>query len=410
MTVFAYKGRSPRGEVVEGRLDADTADQIATRLLTAGITPIDIGLASEQGGATLRQLWISLGRGKPNNSDLMMFSRQMYTITKAGVPLLRGLRGLQASMHNDVLRDALADIVSSLESGRDLGTSFARHADIFPPLYVNMVRVGEATGTLDTAFLRLCDYLSMEQDVHDRVKSALRYPLIVVAAVIVAIGIISVKVIPAFAPVFRVLGNNIPLPTRLIMGASSITQHYWWLILLIAAAAFIAARSYVSTDAGRYQWHRALLKMPLVGSLLHEAILARVTRSLAICLSAGIPALQALGTIARTTGNDCVTEAILRLRDMVERGESISRAAATAELFPALVVQMIAVGEETGELSELLGEVAEHYRRDVDYQLKNLSAIIEPALIVAVGGVVLVLALGVFLPMWDMFAKVGGQS
>ncbi len=149
--------------------------------------------------------------------------------------------------------------------------------------------------------------------------------------------------------------------------------------------------------------------MPLVGSLLHEAILARVTRSLAICLSAGIPALQALGTIARTTGNDCVSEAILRLRDMVERGESISRAAATAGLFPALVVQMIAVGEETGELSELLGEVAEHYRRDVDYQLKNLSAIIEPALIVAVGGVVLVLALGVFLPMWNMFAKVGGQ-
>jgi MSHA biogenesis protein MshG len=410
MTVFAYKGRSPRGEVVEGRLDADTADQIASRLLTAGITPIDIGLASEQGGATLRQLWISLGRGKPNNSDLMMFSRQMYTITKAGVPLLRGLRGLQASMHNDVLRDALADIVTSLESGRDLGTSFARHNDIFPPLYVNMVRVGETTGTLDTAFLRLCDYLSMEQDVHDRVKSALRYPLIVVAAVIVAVGIISVKVIPAFAPIFRVLGDKIPLPTRLIMGASSITQHYWWLILLIAAAAFLAARSYVGTDAGRYQWHRALLKMPLVGSLIHEAVLARVTRSLAICLSAGIPALQALGTIARTTGNDCVSEAILHLRDMVERGESISRAAATAELFPALVVQMIAVGEETGELSELLGEVAEHYRRDVDYQLKNLSAVIEPALIVVVGGIVLVLALGVFLPMWDMFAKVGGQS
>jgi MSHA biogenesis protein MshG len=250
----------------------------------------------------------------------------------------------------------------------------------------------------------------MEQDVHDRVKSALRYPLIVVGAVIIAIGIISVKVIPAFAPVFRVLGNDIPLPTRLIMGASSITQHYWWLILLLAGAAFIGARAYTSTDAGRYQWHRALLKMPLVGSLLHEAILARVTRSLAICLSAGIPALQALGTIARTTGNDCVSEAILRLRDMVERGESISRAAATAGLFPALVVQMIAVGEETGELSELLGEVAEHYRRDVDYQLKNLSAIIEPALIVAVGGVVLVLALGVFLPMWNMFAKVGGQS
>jgi len=406
MAVFSYKGRSLRGEVVEGRLDAETAEQIATRLLGAGITPIDIGLAVERESGA-RQLWTALGGGRPKTADLMMFSRQMYTITKAGVPLLRGLKGLQSSTHNDVLRDALADILSSLEAGRDLGTSFARHADIFPPLYVNMVRVGEATGTLDIAFLRLCDYLNTEQDVSDRVSSALRYPLIIVGAVILATGVISVKVIPAFAPVFRILGDNIPLPTRIIMGASAITQQYWWLMLLLSAVAWYAARSYVNTDVGRYRWHKAKLRLPLVGKLMHEAILARVTRSLAICLSAGIPALQALATISRTTGNDYISEGILKVRDTVERGESISRAAASVALFPPLVIQMIAVGEETGELTDLLGEVAEHYRRDVDYQLKNLSAVIEPALIVAVGGVVLVLALGVFLPMWDMFAKVG---
>jgi MSHA biogenesis protein MshG len=408
MALFSYKGRSVGGELVEGRLDADTADQIAARLFGAGITPIDIGLASDR-DSNLTQLWTSLGRGKPRTLDLIMFSRQMYTITKAGVPLLRGLKGLQSSTHNAVLRDALADVLLSLEAGRDLGTSFARHPAIFPTMFVAMVRVGEETGTLDTAFLRLCDYLSMEQDVHDRVQSAIRYPMMIVAAVIVAVGIISVKVIPAFAPIFRVLGDKIPMPTRIIMGASSLTVHYWWLMLLVAGGTFFAARTYVATDAGRYKWHRAKLKLPVVGKLMREAILARVTRSLSICLSAGIPALQAFATIARTTGNDYISEGILRLRDTVERGESISRAAAAGTLFPPLVIQMIAVGEETGELSELLGEVAEHYRRDVDYQLKNLSAVIEPLLIVVVGGIVCVMALGVFLPMWDMFAKVGGH-
>jgi MSHA biogenesis protein MshG len=408
MTVFVYKGRSSQGELVQGRLDADSADQIAARLLGSGITPIDIGALSER-GSDFKKLWLSVGGGKPRTVDLMMFSRQMYTITKAGVPLLRGLTGLQSSTHNAVLRDALADVLTSLQAGRDLSASFARHPAIFQAMYINMVRVGEETGTLDTAFLRLCDYLSLEQDVNDRVKSALRYPLITLGAVILAVGIISVKVIPAFAPIFRVLGDKIPLPTRIIMGASYITQHYWWLMLLAALGAYLAMRSYLSTDVGRYKWHRAKLKLPIVGNLIHEAILARVTRSLAICLSAGIPALQAFATIARTTGNDYVSERILSLRDNVERGESISHAAASGSLFPPLVIQMIAVGEETGELPELLGEVAEHYRRDVDYQLKNLSALIEPALIVVVGGIVLVLALGVFLPMWDMFAKVGGH-
>jgi MSHA biogenesis protein MshG len=408
MAVFTYKGRSASGELIEGRLDADTADQIAVRLFGAGITPIDIDIASER-ESSVTQLWTSLGGGKPRTVDIIMFSRQMYTITKAGVPLLRGLKGLQSSTHNAVLREALGDVLSSLEAGRDLGTSFARHPRIFPEMFVAMVRVGEESGTLDTAFLRLCDYLALEQDVHDRVQSAIRYPLIVVAAVIISIAVISVKVIPAFAPIFRVLGDRIPMPTRIIMGVSSLTAQYWWLMLLTAAGAFLAARAYVATDAGRYAWHRAKLRLPVIGHLMHEAILARVTRSLSICLSAGIPALSAFATIARTTGNVYISEGILRLRDTVERGESISRAAGAVSMFPPLVIQMIAVGEETGELSQLLGEVADHYRRDVDYRLKNLSSVIEPLLIVAVGGVVCVLALGVFLPMWDMFAKVSGH-
>ncbi|MDE2304561.1 MAG: type II secretion system F family protein [Gammaproteobacteria bacterium] len=409
MTAFAYKGRSALGEPVQGQLEAESAEQIASRLLGAGITPISIEPA-RVGSGSLRRLWIRAGGGRPRTEDLMMFSRQMYTITKSGVPLLRGLRGLQSSTHNEVLRTTLGEVLASLEGGRDLATSFARHPTVFPPLYVDMVRVGESTGTLDVAFLRLCEYLGTEQEVSERVRAALRYPLIVLAAIALSIGIISVKVIPAFAPLFRVLGNRIPWPTRVIMATSSLTQHYWWAMLLGAAGVAALARRYVSRDQGRYRWHRAKLALPLVGDLIHEAVLARVTRSLAICLAAGIPALQALAAIARTTGNDYLSEGILRIRDTVERGESLSRAAAGSRLFPPLVVQMIAVGEETGDLAELLGEVAEHYRRDVDYRLRNLSAVIEPALIVAVGGIVLVLALGVFLPMWDMFAKIGGHG
>jgi MSHA biogenesis protein MshG len=408
MTAYQYTGRSQQGEQIVGRLEGDSVSQIVNRLFAAGITPIDIGEVTNR-QASFTALWRALGVGKPRTLDLLMFSRQMYTLTKAGVPLLRGLKGLQATTYNPVLREALADVVMGLEAGRDLAASLGRHPDLFQPLYLSLVQVGEATGTLDQAFLRLCDYLGMEQDVHDRVQSALRYPLMVIGAVFIAIGVISVKVIPAFAPVFRVLGDHIPLPTRIIMGISSFTQHYWWLMLGLGLITGIALRSYTRTPEGRFRWHRLKVHLPLIGSLIREAILARVARSLEICLGAGVPALEALTLIARTTGNDYVSEGLRRWRDTVERGESISRAAATERVFPPLVVQMIAVGEETGEIAPLLAEVADHYRRDVDYRLRNLSSVIEPALVVAVGGVVLVLALGVFLPMWEMFSRVGSR-
>ena len=333
----------------------------------------------------------------------------MYTITKSGIPLLRGLRGLSASTHNTVLRRALEDVLASLESGRDLATSFARHPSIFPPLYVSIVRVGESTGTLDAAFKRLCEYLTQDHEMQERVKSAMRYPVIVLIAIAVALGVLTTFVIPKFAPLFKALGNNIPWPTRVIMGVSSFTHDYWYVCLGMIAACVFAARQYVSTESGRLRWHEIKLKLPGVGKLAHEAILARVARSLAISLNAGMPMIQTLNVIARASGNDFMAERILRMRDAIERGDPLSRAAASVGMFPPLVLQMMGVGEETGDLSELLDEVAGFYEREVDYALKNISAAIEPILIVCVGGMVLVLALGIFLPMWEMVATVGKQ-
>jgi len=403
---FRYRGRSGRGELTTGRLDADSSEAVANRLLGLGITPLEITSVASSGGS-LQGILQRFGADKPSPTDLVLFGRQMYSITKAGLPLLRGLRGLAHSTHNKVLREALYDVLQSLESGRDLADSLSRHPDIFPPLFLAMVRIGEATGTLDNAFLRLCEYLSQDQDVQDRVKAAVRYPMIVMVVIALALVIITVFVIPNFAPMFKTLGNDIPMPTRIIMGASSFVRAHGLAMLGAIVAAVVLIRRRIATKAGRFQWDQWKLRIPVIGELLSQSALSRVTRSLAISLDAGLPMIQALTLLSRTSGNAYLAERLLQLRDTVERGESLSRAAHVANIFPPLVLQMIGVGEETGELGRLLEEVSAFYQREVDYRLRNLTAMIEPMLIVGVGGMVLVLALGVFLPMWNMIGKVG---
>ncbi len=415
MTVarFHYTGRSVQGRLVTGSVEGDSLDGVAARLLEGGITPIQIeasasGAVALDGHSEVRQLATKLGIGRPTTGDLVLFSRQMYTITKSGIPLLRGLRGLAASTHNVVLKSALQDILGSLESGRDLGSSFRRHPEVFSPLYTSLVTVGEATGTLEQAFRGLAEYLAQDKEIQDRVKGAIRYPLIVMAVIAIAVGVITTFVIPRFQPLFRALGNDIPWPTRLIMSVSAIAEHHGLAALGVLAALVVSARWYVSTDSGRFRWHRFKLRVPVFGKLSHEASLARASRTLSTSLRAGLPMLQALNLIARAAGNDFMSERIIKMRDAVERGEPLSRAATAVGMFPPLVLQMIGVGEETGELGELLDEVAGFYEREVDFSLKNITAAIEPVLIVCVGGMVLVLALGVFLPMWSLIAKVGG--
>ena len=407
MPLFAYKGRTSRGDLVTGRIDGETPGSVASRLFATGVTPVDISAVGEEPFASPANLGRMLGFGRVRTADLVLFSRQMYTVTKSGIPLLRGLHGLASSTHNAILRETLEDVLSSLEAGRDLSTSLGRHPKIFPMLYVSIVRVGEATGTLEQSFLRLTEYLTQDKDMQDRMKSAVRYPIIVMITIALAIAFLTTFVIPRFAPIFAALGNNIPLPTRIIMGASTFVRDYWWAALGSIAVTVMLTRQWLATVNGRFQWDRWKLRLPAIGTLLHEAILSRLSRSLAISLAAGMPMIQTLAVIARSTGNAFMTDKVLKLRDNVERGEPLSRAAAASGMFSPLVLQMMAVGEETGELSELLDEAAGFYEREVDHGLKNLSSAIEPVLIVVVGGLVLLLALGIFLPLWEMIARAG---
>jgi MSHA biogenesis protein MshG len=407
MAVYSYKARSHDGKLVNGRAQGDTVEQVAQRLIASGNVPLDIQALGVTGNLNIEKLGRAFGFGRVKTSDLVLFSRQMYTITRAGIPLLRGMRGLVTTTHNTILRETLEDVLESLEGGRDLAASFARHPDIFPRIYVSLVSVGEATGSLEKSFQRLTEYLAQEKDMHDRVKSAVRYPIIVMITICLAAGFLSAVVIPKFAPVFAQLKGELPLPTKMLLGASAVVRDYWPYTLGVIALMVWGFRAWLRTPDGRMRWDRFKLRVPVMGRLMYEATLSRISRSMAISLAAGMPMTQTLAVISRASGNVFMSEKIQMLGTTVERGESLSRAASASGLFSPLVLQMVAIGEETGALPELLDEAAGYYEREVDHALKNLSSSIEPILIVAVGGMVLVLALGIFMPLWEVIGKAG---
>jgi MSHA biogenesis protein MshG len=405
--VYKYHGRTARGDAVGGSLESDSAEALATHLFARGITPTEIKPVAASENAA-QDLWRRLGGGQPSLTDQILFSRQMYSISKAGLPLLRGLQSIAASTPNAVLRETLGAVLEHLQGGRELSFAFSRFPDVFSRFYVSVIKVGESSGTLETAFLRMYEYLDMEKRIRDKVKAALRYPATVIAAMAIAVAVITVFVLPKFAPIFAALGDNLPWATRVLIGTSTFVSAYWYVVLALLVAAVVGFNLYLRDPAGRYRWDKLKLTAPIVGGITHRAALAQICRSFALTLEAGLPVIQALGTIARATGNEVLSERVLALRDGVERGEGLYRTSQTAGLFTPLALQMIAIGEETGALGEMLDEVADFYEREVDYDLENLSAAIEPLLIVVVGAMVTVLALGVFLPLWDLAAGAGG--
>ncbi len=402
MANYRYKARSGRGEMVEGVLEGSSPDAVASQLLNSGVTPVDIKEAPAAQATTVQEALSRLTSRPPDLTELMMFSRQMYTLMRSGVPINRSITALIESTRNPVLVEALRDIQVDLESGRDLGSSLSRHSSIFSTLYVSMIRVGENTGRLDESFLRVSQYLERERDTRERIKSALRYPVFVVVAISIALAVINLWVVPAFRRVFERANVELPLPTRILMATSDFFVAHWPLLLLGLVVLIVSFRVYVGTDQGKYRWDKIKLRLPIVGDLLNRAILGRFARSFSMALAAGVPLIQALTVVSRAVGNEYVGEHIAQMRTGIERGDSLTRTAAITSMFSPLVLQMLAIGEETGSVDKLLEEVAGFYEREVDYDLRNLSAVIEPILIVALGVMVLILALGVFLPMWEL--------
>ncbi len=341
--------------------------------------------------------------------DLILFSRQMYSLLKAGVPITRALYGLAETTRNPRMAEIVRDLARDLESGRTLSSSLAQHDEVFSSLFISMINVGENTGQLDLAFAQLSTYLESEKETRNRIKQAMRYPSIVVGAIAIAIAVINLKVIPEFSKMFARFGSELPLPTRILITTSDFFVNYWWLMLIVLVGGAIGLRRYIRTERGRYQWDRFKLRIPIVGGIINRSTLARFARSFAMASKAGVPLLQNLGSVSQAVDNAYVGHHVEEMRGGIERGDSLTRTAAATGLFTPLVIQMMSVGEETGAIDDLMIEVADYYEREVDYDLKYLGDAIEPILIVSVGILVLILALGIFLPMWELGAAAKGR-
>jgi len=338
MAYFSYKGRDSAGGLVQGVLEGPDSGAVATQLFGSGITPVEIGAARKPSDDSIKNLFARFSKRRIEPAELLLFSRQMYALLKAGVPIMRALAGLQESATNPTFREVLGDIRESLDNGRPLSTSMQR-TGVFSPFYTAMVYVGETTGMLEEIFLRLYNHLEFQEFMRNQVKAALRYPIFVVVAMLVAIVIINIFVIPAFARVYAGFGAQLPLLTRVLIGFSNFMVATWWMLGLLLAAAIFGFRTYINTAIGRYKWDRFKLRIPIAGKIVLKATMARFARSFALSVRSGVPIIQGLSLVGQTVDNAFVAKQIEKMRDGVERGESVLRTATHANIFTPVVLQ-----------------------------------------------------------------------
>lgn len=402
MPFFLYQARDNQGKLIKGQVEASSESAAADILMSRQEIPVKITLTNEDQSANDALFEELLNPVKVQH--LVVFSRQMYSLTKAGIPMIRAVMGLSESSTNPVLKRVLGDVAQQLERGRSLSAAFASHEKIFPRLAISIVHVGENTGRLEDAFLQLAEYFERDEETRKRIKAAMRYPTMVLVVISIAMVILNLFVIPTFASMFTKLGADLPWATKALIASSNFFIDYWQWMLVGLIAAIIGTNSYLKTEQGKYRWDRAKLRIPFVGSIIERSLLGRYGRSFAMILNSGVPMTTGLSLVAEAVDNSFMEEKIIEMRRNIEKGESLLRVSVSSQLFSPLVLQMVAVGEETGRVDELLQEAADYYEREVDFDLKSLTAKIEPVLIMFVAIMVGILALGIFTPMWDMMS------
>ncbi len=402
MPDYLYRGRDPSGELKQGSLQATDTVEAARWLLANGITPTGIEPRKAMDLAGKAGRFWSARVHAASEQDLLLFTRQMRALVRAGVPLTQALASLEASTQHAGLAAAVANLQAQLEKGSTLSQTMSLHPGIFNDYYVSMIKIGESTGLLEESFARLFEQLQMDFEMRQKIRAALRYPSFVLLAITAAIAIVTTFVIPTFATLFAGMNMELPPLTRFLLGLSSLTTHYGWLLLAIGVGCGYGIRWLLKRPSGRLRWDQIKLRLPVVGSIIRKASLVRFCRSLATALASGVPVVEAFSIVARVVDNAHYEQRILGMRAGIERGESMLRVARSAGIFSPITLQMIAVGEQTGDLDGLLEQVADIHREEVEYEASRLSAAIEPLLLLALGALVGMLLFGVFEPMWNM--------
>ena len=406
MPNYAYKGRDKRGQGVDGEIEGASNSSVATSLMDIGVIPISI-VEKNEPSDVLAIVKDKLNLYSVSIEEQLMFTRQMSALIRAGIPITRAIAGILESIDNPLLIKALRDISEQLESGRNLSVSCSRYPKVFSNLYISMIQVGENTGRLDEAFTQMGEYIDRNRRISNNISTALRYPTTVMIAITVAMVIVNLFVIPQFASFFETNNLELPWQTLFLLNTSKIFIHYWVHTLVLCTLSFVAFKYYINTTSGRLWWDKLVIKVPVIGSILHRAFMARFARSFAMAYGAGVPIVQAMGVISRSIGNEYISSHVNNMREGIERGDTLTRTAKQTGMFTPVVMQMFAVGEEAGNLEEMMIFIADFYEEEVDYDIKTLSDKLEPLIYVAIGGMVLVLALGIFVPMWDITQLAG---
>jgi len=398
MATYHYKARDPQTKLVQGVMNSDSPDTVAARLKQMGYIPITIYSARKE--INLAHLFDRFHR--VSYSDLNLFTRQLYTLQRAGLPLLSSLSALKDQTVNPTLKQIVEQMTKEIEGGASLSAAMERYPHIFNSLYINMVKTGEMGGRLPEILERLMILGEHDEKIRMRIKTATRYPVIVVVAIMIAFTILITFVVPRFAELYSKFNTPLPLPTRMLIGINYAVVNFWWLILGAIGLLYFMIGKIIQTNQGTWVWDGLKLKIPVFGPLLLKLAMSRFGRTTGMLMRSGVPILQILELVEGSVGNAVIAKTIHNIQLSVNEGKGMLEPMKASGLFPPVVTQMVATGEETGKIDELLVHVSDYYDSEIDYTLNNLIALIEPILILILGISVLFMALGIFLPLWNM--------
>ncbi|MFC2177088.1 type II secretion system F family protein [Actinomycetota bacterium] len=401
-TTYAYRVRDKAGAITSGEIEGSSTTAVAKALRERGMVPLQI----EEKQTSVLQMELKIpGLGKRvKTRDIVIFSRQFATMVNAGLSLIRALTVLEEQTDSEPLRDVLGKVRTDVERGTSLSAAMDRHPKVFSELFVAMIRAGEIGGVLDETLLRLADILEAQMRLRSKIRSAMAYPAVIGILIVTVTTAMIVFVVPVFSDLYAELGSgaSLPIPTKVLILLSDIITGFWWLLIILLAGSIWGFRRWVGTDAGLLTWDTLKLKFPVFGKLAHKTALSRFSRTLAVLSRTGVPILQAIDIVAETSGNRLVSKALDDVKESVRSGESLAAPLARHDVFPPMVVQMMAVGEETGEIDAMLAKVADFYEREVEDTVSALTSLIEPLLIVVMGVTVGGILIALYLPIFNV--------
>jgi len=401
MANFKYKIRDKHGRASTGTIEGESKESVASHFKQMGYMPI---LIEEQAPGIRNFYPFQRFFNRVSQEELIVFTRQLMTLQGAGVAILVSLGSITEQIANPYFKRIIEEIINDIESGKSFSDAISRFPSVFSNIYINMIRSGEAAGILDDVLDKLASLLEHEQDIKMKVKQAIRYPMLVMVTLSIAFPVLVLFIIPKFSALFARFNTELPLPTKILINLHFVLSHYWYLIILAIAVAVIVFRKFIQTLSGRYAWDSVKLKAPVFGQLLSKISLSRFSRMTALLSSSGIPILNTLEIVKGCVGNMVIADSIDNIIEGIGQGKGIAEPMKLSGLFPGIVVQMVKIGEETGKMNELLLKVSDYYDSQVDYTVKNLTVLIEPILIFVLGLMVLTMALGIFMPMWNLIS------